>query len=103
MIFTFLKKQSERKKKIELLTILINSIHIDDDQKNLYLQSLEVLDTDGIDNLYREITVFVENFEMKELEDIQKQSFSSIAGMKKKEAEERAQELNSFGFLLHNI
>jgi len=44
MIFDFLKKQKEIKKKKELIVIMIKSINIPDEQKQLYLVSLDVLD-----------------------------------------------------------
>jgi hypothetical protein len=40
---------------------------------------------------------------VKELEEIKKQNFSSISGLRKKEAEEKKKEMNSFSFLLHNL
>ncbi|MGB2110744.1 MAG: hypothetical protein ACPHY8_02210 [Patescibacteria group bacterium] len=44
MIFDFLKKQNEIAKKKELITIMIQSINISEEQKELYLESLDVLD-----------------------------------------------------------
>ena len=44
MIFDFLKKQKEISKKKELIVIMIRSINISEEQKELYLESLDVLD-----------------------------------------------------------
>jgi hypothetical protein len=44
MIFDFLKKQNEISKKKELIVIMIRSINVSDQQKDLYLESLDVLD-----------------------------------------------------------
>jgi hypothetical protein len=44
MIFDFLKKQTEISKKKELIVIMIRSINIPEQQKDLYLESLDVLD-----------------------------------------------------------
>ena len=84
---------------------IIPVIHIEDFLNKVTNEEIELLslDIEGIDNLYKDICVFVENFELKQLEDIKKQNFSSIAGMRKKEALEKTEEINSFSFLLHNI
>ncbi len=103
MIFDFLKKQNEVWKKKELITIMIQSINISEEQKELYLESLDVLDKQWVDNLYEELSHFIENIELKELEDIKQQNFWTISGMRKKEAEEKKKEMNSFSFLLHNL
>ena len=103
MIFDFLKKQKEVKQKKELTKVMILSLTIPDTQKNLYIQALEILDESWIDSLYKELTRFVENLEIKQLEEINKTNFSSIAGMRKKEAHEKQKDLNSFSFLINNI
>ena len=103
MIFDFFKKQKEIKIKKELLIIMINSLNIPEEQKRLYLESLEILDINWINNLYREIWNFIENIEMKEIDEINKSNFSNIAWMRKKEIEEKKKEINSFSFLIHNL
>jgi hypothetical protein len=40
---------------------------------------------------------------MKQLDEIQKNNFSIVAWMKKKEAEEKRKEINSFSFLINNV
>lgn len=103
MIFDFLKKQNEISKKKELIIIMIRSINVPEKQKDLYLESLDVLDEQWINNLYNDISHFVENIEMKELDEIKKDNFSKISWMRKKEAEEKKKEMNSFSFILHNL
>jgi hypothetical protein len=103
MIFSFLKKQKETKKKIELLKIMVQSLNIPEEQKELYIESFSILDKDGIEKLYKETTLFIESYEIHELEEINEKNFSSIAGMRKKEAIEKAKEMNAFSFLLHNV
>ena len=103
MILNFLKKQREEKEKRKLLVIMIQSINISQEQKTLYLESLEILDGQWINNLYRDITYFIEKVEAKESEQIHKENFSKIDGMKKQEENEKKKEMNSFEFLLHNL
>ena len=53
--------------------------------------------------MYNLLVDFIQNLEMRELNEIQKNNFSVIKGLKKKEAEERKKEINSFSFLINNI
>lgn len=82
---------------------MIQSINISQEQKELYLESLDVLDKQWVDNLYTDLSHFIENVELKELEDIKNKNFWTISWMRKKEAEEKKKEMNSFSFLLHNL
>lgn len=103
MIFEFLKKQSKIKEKIKLTKIMFLNLHIPEDQKSLYIQALDILDESWIDRIFKSLTLFIENTEIQNLNDIQKNNFSIINGMKKKEAEERKKEINSFSFLINNL
>jgi len=103
MLFSFLQKQSNLKKKKKLIETMIVSLNIPESQKELYLSALDILSETEQEKLYQNLTSFVKEIEMKEIEDIEKDNFASIAGMRKKEAEEKKQEMNSFSFLLHNL
>ena len=103
MLFTFLKKQKNNQHQKKLIETMIVSLNISPDQKELYLQALHVLNTEESETLYQKLVKFVEKIEMKEIAEIKKESFSSIAGMRKKEAEEKLEDMNSFSFLLHNL
>ncbi|USN57944.1 MAG: hypothetical protein H6767_06370 [Candidatus Peribacteria bacterium] len=103
MIFDFLKKQKDIRKKKRLIETMILSLNISDDHKFLYLEAIKVLDKEGLEELFVAITAFTEKVELKQLEDIKKENFSSIAGMKKKEAIEKQKELNAFSFLINNL
>jgi hypothetical protein len=82
---------------------MITSLQIPESAKQLYLEALDILDMDWLELLYIDLTKFIERFENKELEEISKDNFWSIAGMRKKEAQEKQKEINSFSFLLHNL
>ena len=103
MIFNFLKKQKSSKRKIELIKIMIASVNIPEKNKLLYLEALEVLDKNWLDNLYKDLLKFTEVYELKELDKINKENFSSISWLKKKEAVEKQKEINAFSFLINNI
>lgn len=103
MIFEYLKKQKNIKEKKKLTQIIIMNMKIKDEQKALYIQALDILDESWIDDMYKSLTLFVENMEIKEVEDIRKNNFSVIRWLKKKEAEEKQKDLNAFSFLLNNL
>ena len=103
MISKFLKKQKDIKKKKKLLKVMIFALKIPSEQKALYLESLDILWIDALNDLYINLARFVENIEMREIEEINKGNFTEIVWMRKKEAEDKKKELNAFSFLLHNI
>ena len=103
MLFDFLGKQTAIKKKRSLIDTMIWSLNIPKDQKKLYLDAVKVLHNSEVEELYKNLVRFVEKVEMRQLDQIQKENFSTIAGMRKKEAEEKMEEMNSFSFLLHNL
>ncbi len=103
MIFDFLKKQKKLEKKKHLAKVMFLNMQIPETQKSLYIQALDILDEDWVNKIYDTLTKFVNEIEIRELDDIQKNNFSVINGMKKKEAEERKKEINSFNFLLNKL
>ncbi len=103
MIFDFLKKQKEFEKKKKLTQIMIMSLEIPDKQKSIYLQALEIIEDKKIDKIYKQLSDFVEKYEIKTLEDISKTNFLSIAWMQKKEADAKKKEINAFNLLINNI
>lgn len=103
VIFNFLKKQTELKKKKKLTQIMIMSLEIPEAQKNIYLQALDITEDRFIDNIYNDLIRFVEKYEIKEIEDISKANFVNIAWMQKKEALQKKKEINAFNFLINNI
>ena len=64
---------------------------------------MDILDENWIDRIYNSLIIFIKDIEIKELDQIQKNNFSVISWMRKKEAEERKKEINSFSFLINNI
>ncbi len=103
MIFDFLKKQKEHKNKIKIIKVMIVSLNIPEKQKELYLEAIEVLWKDWLERLYITLTEFTKQLEYEELDKINKDNFSSVAWMRKKEAKEKQKEINSFSFLINNL
>ncbi len=88
---------------MKILKTMIFALQVGDDIKDLYIQSLDILEEQDIDNLYKDISYFVQTVEIREIEDIQKTSFAVIDNMTKKEVEEKKKDINSFSFLLNNL
>lgn len=103
MLFTFLQKHKSKAWKKKLVETMILTLRIPEKQKELYLSALSILDEKELNNLYWNLISFVKDIEMKEIDEIHKKNFSDIAGMQRKEAEEKKEEMNSFSFLMHNL
>ncbi len=103
MLINFLRKQSDLNKKKKVLLTMIKNIKISEDQKELYIKTLDILDEKWLDNLYKSVSAFVEEVEMSDIKNIAKNNFSSISWIRKKEAIEKQKDINSFSFLLSNI
>lgn len=103
MLINFFRKQSDFKKKKKLLLTMINNIKISEQQKELYIKTLDILDEKWLDNLYKSVSNFIEEIETTEIKEIAKNNFSTITWLRKKEAVEKQKEINSFSFLLSNI
>lgn len=103
MLFSFLEKQKTDDKRKKLIKTMIKSLNVSEEQKQLYLQAVWILSGEDLENLYKKLTAFIEQIELKEIDDIKKQDFWKIAWMRKKEAQEKIKEVNSFSFLLNNL
>lgn len=103
MISTFIKKQREKKNKIKILRTMIWALNINETQKEMYLWALDIVNESEFENLYKDISNFIEEIEIKEIKDIQKGNFVEIAGMRKKEAVEKQKDINAFSFLINNL
>ena len=103
MLFTFLQKQTDKNKQRKLIETMILALNIPEQQKELYVEALWVLKIHELQELYVRLSNFVEKIELREIDQIKKDNFVEIAGMRKKEAEEKIEEVNNFSFLLNNL
>lgn len=103
MIFEYLKKQKEINKKKQIIKIMIVSLNIPEKQKELYLESISILNKSWLERLFDTLSNFTKEIENNKLNNISNSNFSNIAWMKKKEANEKEKELNSFSFLINNL
>jgi hypothetical protein len=104
MLFgTILRKYTKQSYRKELLEKMIWGLSIDATQKNLFLDSLDLLDEKALESLYLKITKFVE---MVEDENLQKRWFSSqkkYTEIEELENLEKKKTQNSFNILLDSI
>ena len=103
MILKILNKYNDKIKRKKIIITIINNLNITDNQKNLYLDSLDFLDDFWLEKLYNSLKTFISDLEQEKLEKITTENFSKIAWIRKKEAIEKEKELNSFWFLLNNL
>ncbi len=96
MILNIFKKYSEKSKKKKIIITIIENLNINEKQKKLYLESIDFLDEGGLEKLYKSLEAFMGEVEKKQIYDISKESFTKIAGMRKKEVAEKQKDLNSF-------
>ena len=103
MILNIFRKYTEKSKRKRIIITIIENLNISEKQKNLYLDSLDFLDDIWLEKLYKSLEAFMWEVEKQQLEDISQNNFTKIAWMRKKEAQEKQKEINSFWFLLNNL
>lgn len=97
------RKYKEREYRLLLVKELIEWLEVDSRQKNLYIESLEILDEEGLDRFYKKLTSVIEIIEENENSiSFQKQK-QEVYNLNKEEILERKQELNSYNMILDNI
>lgn len=104
MLFSsVLQKYSAWAAKRKLLKEMILGLKIDQPHKELFLDSLEVLDTVWLESLYVKITVFVQEIEEKEMTKKIGTRKQEQEALSRHESEEKEKETNTFNFLLDSI
>ena len=88
---------------IDTDSTMIFSLNVSPDQKELYLGALDILNREESQALFSNLLKFIERIELKDIENIKKDSFETVAWMRKKEIKEKMEEMNGFSFLLHNL
>ena len=75
MLREFFKKQKKISHKKIVVRALIEELKISDQQKATYIQSLDILDDEGLENLYQALQHFIEDYESVEDEKRLKDNF----------------------------
>lgn len=104
MLFgTILRKYTKPTDRRILLREMILWLSIDDTQKNLFLESMEFLDSEAIDILYERISRFVATLDEEAALENRKQVNSTYSKIEQIENTERKKTQNSFNILLDGI
>ena len=99
----FLSRIKERNQKRLIIRELILGLQIDDAQKNLYFESLDILEDSLLDSFYERLQWLIWNIEKTIISIEHKETSEAIQDIKQKEKEDRTKEFGSFNILLDNI
>ncbi len=102
-IGSILKKFKEKKQRLSIVRESILTLQIDEKQKQLYLDSLELLNDEQLDNLYIQFTALISILEDNKIKQDYKDSHSTTISTHKTENIEKQKELNSLHLLLENF
>ena len=103
MLFeTTLRKIFAKQDKRKLILETVAALRIDEKQKELYREAVEILDAQGLESLYRNLAEVMRKIDAQSV----KAEFSTnqpFVGIRRKEAETRIREERSAAILLENI
>jgi hypothetical protein len=97
------KKYKDREYRILVVKELVEGLNIDDRQKNLYIESLWVLDDESLDRFYRKLTSVLDILEDDYNTIWFKKQTQEVYNINKQELIDKKQEMNSFNLILDNI
>lgn len=104
MLFgAILKKYSKLNDRRTLLGDMIRGLSIDSTQKNLFLDSLELLDGDALESLYQKISKFVNVTEEENSFQKRRMAQKKYSEIEEMENSEKKKTQNSFNILLDSI
>lgn len=102
-IWNIFKKYKEKEYRLILVKDLILSLNIDSRQKNLYIESLNILDDESLDRFYKKLTWVIDIIEENENNLSFSKELETTNYIKKQEQIQKKEEINSYNFLLDNI
>ena len=98
-----LKRIREKGQRKTVLKELINSLRIDETQRYLYLESLELLDDEGMTAFYHRLVAFVDETEGMQIIAEGEKRTGFVRDLRSAEAEERSKEADNANFLFDNV
>ncbi|MFB0964485.1 MAG: hypothetical protein QMC36_02115 [Patescibacteria group bacterium] len=98
-----LKRIREKGQRKTVLKELINSLRIDETQRYLYLESLELLDDEGMTAFYHRLVAFVDETEGRQIIAEGEKRTGFVRDLRSAEAEERSKEADNANFLFDNV
>jgi len=102
-IWNIFKKYKEKEYRLILVKDLILSLNIDSRQKNLYIESLNILDDESLDRFYKKLVWVIDIIEENENNLVFSEKLETSNLIKKQEQIQKKEEINSYNFLLDNI
>ncbi|EKD66665.1 MAG: hypothetical protein ACD_49C00023G0008 [uncultured bacterium (gcode 4)] len=102
-IWTIFKKYKEKEYRLILIKDLILSLNIDSRQKNLYIESLNILDDESLDRFYKKLVWVIDIIEENENNLSFSKELETTNFIKQQEQKQKKEEINSYNFLLDNI
>ena len=97
------RKYKDREYRLILVKDLIAGLDIDENQKELYLWSLEVLDNESLERFYNKLTSVIEIIEDDENKSTFQKTKQEVYKLNTQEELDKKQEMNSFNLILDNI
>lgn len=98
-----LKRIREKGQRKTILKELINSLRIDETQRYLYLESLELLDDEGMTAFYHRLVAFVDETEGRQILAEWEKRSGFVKNIHTAEEEERSKEVDNANFLFDNV
>lgn len=92
MFSSILNKIREKNRRKDVLRHLIANLRIDETQRSLYLESLELLDESGLASFYERLIVFVDDVERLTVSTEASKRGEYLRSIRKKEEEDRRRE-----------
>lgn len=97
------RKYKEKEYRLLLLKDLIENLNIDNNQKKLYIDSLDILDDEALERFYNKLTSTMEILEDNLYESNKNKQKQEIFNLNIEEISEKTKEINSFNLILDNI
>lgn len=98
-----LRRIREKSQRKTVLKELIESLRIDETQRFLYLESLELLDDEGLTAFYNRLLAFVDETEGSQILADGERRTGFVKELRSAENEERMKEADNANFLFDNV
>lgn len=98
-----LKRIQEKHQRKSVLRELIESLKIDETQRFLYLESLELLDDDGLSVFYQRLISFVDDTEWRHVINEGERRLWFVKNIREAERNERSKETDNVNFLFDSV
>ncbi len=103
MFSGILKKIREKNRRKDVLRQIIAKLRIDETQRSLYFESLELLDDEGLSAFYHRLLAFVDDVECAAVSIERGRYAENIRSIRKKEEDDRRKEAGRINFLFDNV